>query len=741
MNNLSLHSTTRAWLVSAGIALFLPATANAADWTIPHSWRWPLYTRVDSAGQTQTGEPRPAIWNSSGELQKFNGGYLHPGVDIRGDHGDPVIMPTGGTIERVFLWDDDCLNSGTSCRVWFKTDDNRYLYYVSHIDLAPVPVADPPGRRQVTTELREKFQNAVNGSGDRSFTVGQRMANLTMFGGTANGWHHLHLGIFDRQAGYVMVPTTDFLEQQPTGQTGISKLILDDEPPVIDSLNIVTDQTQNNAVGSGVCGDEVWGQLDLVAAIRDTFFTSGTFATFPGLGTLPPSTGIRSARYLVRSLATTEIVAEGTWFDLIQTPIVCPVPVPANRSCVPAGPIDDTIFLNRMALEAGATGAPSPGLSILNKLFDFAGSTSDYSVANGELYRHIVTNTNGTEAAWNAASLPNGRYQVSVEAADFNGNKGALTRFVTVRNPATTLDPTAPGFADVFVKDRDTDTGAVPSNLGGQPFWESPDIILVPVNTIATVDTVATQTVVAAGVKVWAYLRVNNNGCSPISNVKARLFSADPTAITTTWKSITQGTDYVGDADAPDGETVPAGGRAILGPFEWTPSAEDAQFGGHRCLLGAASAPNDTVPAGAELDAPNRNNVGQRNLQVGNCQFQLPNPTATASALGMTLRTDARVDQGEIVDIFLDFDPAWQAAWSAVPGIAVSQQGNKLRLRMLAASVVLPDVTFAGNALQNLSFALTLPNGTPTRNVSLETRLNGATNGVSCSDKGGSIVG
>jgi hypothetical protein len=442
---------------------------------------------------------------------------------------------------------------------------------------------------------------------------------------------------------------------------------------------------------------------------------------------------------LVRSSATNQIVNEGTWFNASSTPLRCPTPAPANSSCLPAGPITNQLFLDLMENHQGA---PDTGLALVNTLFDIPRSASSYSTPNGEQYLHILTNVNAVEGAWNAQSLPNGRYQVSVETADFNDNLAALTRFVTVHDPATTLDITAPGFADVYVKDHPSDIGAVPSNLGGQVFWQSPDLILVPVGTTVTVDSPAQQTQVTAGVQYWAYLRVHNGGCSPISGVKGRLFSADPSAINTSWQAITPGTEYVGDAANPDGVTVPAGGRALLGPFTWTPTATDAQFGGHRCLLGAISAANDATPSGAEFDAPNHNNVGQRNLQVSNCAFHLPHPTGATANLGLTLTTDAEVENAaHVVEVLFDFDASWLAAWSAVAGAEVRQQGAQLVVRLRARSVTLPTVQLAAGAVRNLSFGINLPDGTPTRTVNLIPTLNGGSvSGVSCSDSGGPIL-
>lgn len=560
------------------------------------------------------------------------------------------------------------------------------------------------------------------------------MSNLAMFNGVANGWHHLHLGVVEPSAGYRLRDTSLLLEQAPVGETGASLRVIDDEPPVINAIEFVQDRTTTSVVQQGACGDEVFGPIDIIGDIYDTFFTSGTFATFPGLGTLPDSTGVRTARYLVRSLATRELVSEGTWYDMEGAPVLCSAST-LNRGCLLSLPADEATWLQRVSLEAGAF---SPGLTILDALFDTQRSASFYFTR--ETYLHILTNAGAEEGAWTATT--NGRYQVTVEAADFAGNSTALTRFVTVRDPATTLDLTAPGFGDVFVKDHRDDVGAVPSNLGGQPFWESPDIILVPAGTPnVTVDTPATQSSVTAGAQYWIFVRINNNGCSPIENVKARTFSADPSAINTNWHGITPGTEYVGDAAHPEGVTVPPFGRALLGPFSWVPSAEDAQFGGHRCLLAAVSAPGDEVEVGQELDAPNHNNVGQRNLQVGSCAFQLPNPTASSATLGITLTTDAKVDGGEVVEVFFPFDGAWLAAWSFVPEVAVQQSGSELVVRLLAARAVLPDVSLAASQTRTVSFALTLPSGTPTRTVRLTPTLNGASlAGVSCEDQGGPIV-
>jgi hypothetical protein len=277
----------------------------------------------------------------------------------------------------------------------------------------------------------------------------------------------------------------------------------------------------------------------------------------------------------------------------------------------------------------------------------------------------------------------------------------------------------------------------------------SPDIILVAAGTPGVnVNTPSQQSLVTANVPVDVYVRMHNDGCVPIDGVKTQIFWANPAAISNDWRSIAPAGSaagmFTGDTLNPNGVSVPAGGAAILGPFTLTPSTDEAQFGGHRCLLAAVSSADDTIPAASEFDAPNSNNVGQRNLQVSNCQYALPNPGTTPASLVLTLDTDAEVDQSNVaVRVIMNFDPAWLAAWSNVAGVTVSQStdGTQLIVVLKVHHIALPAVTLPVGSTRTISFAIDLPSGTGSRMASVTPTLNGqVVQGASCTDSGAEVV-
>jgi hypothetical protein len=711
------------FLASVSALLGMGPHARAQD----HSWRWPLYVRDTSTNPPKTGQPRPAAWNSAGEYQEFGVTYLHPGHDLRGDYGDMVINPTASTLEGVFRYDDHCLNTGASCRLWFAANDNRYLYYVSHVDFADVPKA---GGLEVTTEIREIVQNVAAGTAttpeSKSIPAGAVVASLTNF---PSSWHHLHLGIFDRQAGYQMVNTIAFLQQQATGANGESLLIVDDEKPTISSISLVKDGTETPAAVNGTCGPEVWGKVDVLADMYDTFYTTGAFADFPGKTTLNPNTGIRWADYAIRSVASGTEVERGTWFDINGVPLLCGSDT--NLGCLlPSDPNPSLSgFLARMANELGA---PSCGLSVLDKLFMTGPSKSDYAITGEEVYIHNLTNKLGVEGAWNTSQLANGIYQVTVEAEDFAFRRSAKSMFVTVHDPQTTLDVSAAGFGDVYVRDRDDDLGAVPSNAGGEPFWQSPDIFVVPKDVPVTETSFATQTAVQPDVDYDVWVRVKNAGCRDVTNVQAKVRSANPAAINTDWLNIGTG-DYQGTPAEPGGVTVAAGSSKVIGPFRWKPSAIEASGDGHRCLLANITASGDALASSAEFDAPGSNNVAQRNMRVSGCDFQLPNPAAQNTELVLKLTTSAAVENDDTrIELVGPLIPGWYTAWASTPGAVLSNDGTRMRVRMRLRDITLPAVTILAGANYDFAFDIDLPQGAPNISVSIEATLLGAKSGFSC---------
>lgn len=706
------------------------------------TWHWPLYVRVeDATGAVTTGEPRPAVWNTAGEYQDYGDRYLHPGHDIRGNVGDPALIPTDSTLERVFLDHTYCEPlpdngwSGSSCRLWFraKAPYSRFLYYVSHVDFSKSAVG---GGRQVSTEIRQQVEDveAATRAGvalpeaQRSVSAGQMLSTLAAF---SSEWHHLHFGVFDIEAEYRMQNTIAFFEEEPVGENGDSLVVVDDEPPVVVDIALHDDQTSTDALESGACGGEVWGPVDIKSTIFDTFYTTGPFADFPRKNDLNPNTGIRKADYTIRRVADGVITKSGTWFDIAATPILCTPSTTTGRGCLLPTDATPSIsgFLDRMGLEEGA---PSPGLTVLDQLFDTGASVSDYAVSGDEKYVHILTNENGVNGAWNAAAESNGRYQITVRAEDFSGRSAARSMFVTVHDPATTLDLNAPGMGDAYVRDRQGDVGAVPSNAGGEPFWESPDIFVVPAGTPVDVNGAAVQSQVAEGVDYDVYVRVNNDGCRDISGLRAQVRSANPAAIMTDWLPI-----VTYDQNATTG-TVAGGQKALLGPFRWTPTAAEATMDGHRCLLAAVTSDQDPAPTGElEFDAPASNNVAQRNMRVSGCLFQLPNPTSANGTLDLRIYTDAPVETDDNrIALVLPHIPAWFAAWQGDPKFTVTSDGTTMRVELNVRDVTLPTVTMLSGTVLDLTFDIDLSTSS-TRKVSLEPRFNNmAQSGFTCFGSG-----
>jgi hypothetical protein len=286
-----------------------------------------------------------------------------------------------------------------------------------------------------------------------------------------------------------------------------------------------------------------------------------------------------------------------------------------------------------------------------------------------------------------------------------------LNADLQVSNVTATTSGACLGPSLVYVKDSPQDFGATPSTLGNQVFWESPDIFVVPHGTVVDVNAVSTETTVTPGTQYDVYVRVHNDlGCAPATGAKTLVYLADPSALSVQWSSIT-GNNYVGNNMSSTGVTVPAGGQALIGPLTFT--APVAGIGnGHKCLLAAIEADGEPAPANS-TDAPNSNQVGQRNLEfVSPCVFQLTNGTASNGNVQITLTvaptsdTPPSLTVSPDVEVTLDdADSSWFNVWNAQAGsgtafaVTHNTATNSTTVRLGVFSVVLdPAPLMAGQS-------------------------------------------
>jgi hypothetical protein len=696
----------------AGLGLLVTLStsdARAQGYEPASSLMWPLYAADPNLSGGKNGgpgqtSPRPAIGNMMGEAQIYvmSVPFLHSGDDIRGVQNDPVFAVADG-----FIWlkanfnslvnneSDLCVNSSI-CRFYVAGTDHRYIYYYSHVRLDP---AAP----NYTAAFHAKIVSAsavapVGGTFPTlTFSEATRIQKGEFLTGIADfaDWNHLHFGIVDATQNFDAInPLTAFIPEAD----GVR--LLDDERPTISSVQFFKDDTSTEVTPSGTCRELTnAGKLDITAQIKDSHYStdpvpsglSGDFATV----------GLYHAEYRVERVGSGSSTPV-TWYTFDRAPLRCPgasrglaCPTrPASEDAALQQFLDHSLRADDGALNLGSLASDF----YTGALFNTTLSKSDaYKVTGGEKNFYTVTNSWGLPGFWDASAQADGLYRVTVEASDQAGNGVADSQLVFVNNTGSS----AQSFRDVYIRDNAVETGALPSTLGGQPFWTSPDIVITQNGTPLP------EARVLAGQTYQVFVDVHNPTCADVHGVSVRLFTANPSMIVNQadWRDFTGG--FSGSVDVPALQTV------RLGPFAFTPTTdESSQNGGHRCMLGLINSAEDPVRLGVE-QAPLDNNIAQLNLQVDAVSFSIRNPEPQPAQQKMQFACNRFPinTAGAVAELRVKNHPALQAAWANASGATVTVVGSELRVHYTQCNVTLPPVNLPGGTLLPASMQLELPTG------------------------------
>ena len=449
------------------------------------------------------------------------------------------------------------------------------------------------------------------------------------------------------------------------------------------------------------------------------------------------------ATYSIKYLKTNEVIQRGTWYKFDRAPMFCPGP--SRGSACPFSELkvnatSDTEYFQKYLscsttiTDTTASGGPNMGIY---PLFDAGGicNGKDYGY-NERLLRPaisprnpplIVTNEWGTDTgfydnrfsglhtSWDT-SHGDGRYQIDVVVCDIEGDGGSgicsdtsghsagRSLIVRVNNDPGDDDTNDPSFKDIFIRDSDADVGAVPSNVGGQPYWESPDILVVNQGDGANPDKRVNKLIEGHAYHVW--VQAHYGLCNTISGIKVAVASAAQAAFNAPgdWKWITQpNSTFVGPPGSPDGVGMTPGTDALwIGPFAWTPTSEEVGDDGHRCLLAALTSAQDTTSVDDMTMVKDRNNVAQRNIQIGNAMMAcvISNPFVDEASIALRFSSP---DMIKPYTMSLDYDAALESAWTGTRDVSLAHVGSHLVATFKANDVSLPAVTLPGYAKKPFS--------------------------------------
>jgi hypothetical protein len=650
-------SRLRAALLCAASCIFVAHTAAAQRSGPPTTgtWTWPLYD-----GTTGTkGKPRPAVYTTH-EYQYF-GGQIdpHPGIDVMGNPNDVAVFPHGGTI--VFVSNPThCADSANYCRLWVDTD--HYLFYVGHVH-NHIRLATDPDYDTVRTAIdlaRDKWATTPQTSAANAVQALQQLAvpvtpgmiaglivdwNRGVSAGKEIWFHHVHLGIFDKEDRFASLNPLSFLAPTAQGDEGDALRIVDDENPTINGDLILT---PDNSVVPGstvednptLCGYQAQGAIDIDVNATDTFYT-----TLPKPDDFEAQVqgrhntiDIYGAGYSVTPVGTSTAAPMKQWYE---SPRGC-----QGTQCglwrLRQNP---SLMLNTLPdwfKDRGWTDPPVlVGYDVRNQLWSTA-STMDHDLdpATPVQFHHLITNgmtedsTSTDNDAWRTEGL-DGRYVVTATVWDQAGNRASKSRYVFVngQNHQSPLPAGTAGFTSVYIQDHPGDLGQIPSNQGGEPFWASEDILVLEAplaDASGCPGAQARGAPLVVGKDYYVYVRVRNNGCTSADVNGVLVYSAVPS-------TPLSGIKPLRDSYA-DSKTIQRDGIECIGPFTWSVTKDDldGQEWGHRCLVASVDAVGDPGPLASTVASwipQDNDNVAQRNVQFEELTFVINNDkSATQSS-------------------------------------------------------------------------------------------------------------
>jgi hypothetical protein len=681
--------------------LTITGAASAQGYEPPNSLQWPLYAADPSLPKDRNGgpgltAPRPAIGNVLGEFQDYASTqpYLHSGTDIRGVVNDPIVAVADGYVWMKANFMSDLCTTATNCRFYVAGVDKRYIYYYSHVRLdESAPNYSKPFHDKI---IQASTVGPTSGSfASITFPEAQRVNRGEHLTGIANftNWNHLHFGIVDATQNFDVINPLTALPHKPDGVE-----VVDDEKPTVEPLAFYQDNTSTLVTPAGDCQELAnAGSLDIVAKVKDSFYSVGPApADITGdYSTIGPSYG----EYRIQRVGDPE-VAPVVWYDFTRAPLRCAGS--ARGLDCPSRPANASDALQQflthsIKADAGALNPGSIGTTDFYAAQLFSAPLSDstnYPTTDGEKHYAVFTNSWGLAGAWSAGTAADGLYRVSVETRDQAGNRSGNSRLVFVNNTGSV----ATNYRDAYIRDNPVETGALPSTIGGQPFWTSPDIVIMKDGApLPTPRVIAGQT-------YQVYLDVHNPTCGIVRGVRARLFTANPSMIQNQgdWVDFTGG--LVGSTD------IPALDIERLGPFDWTPTAEEAANEGHRCMLAMIDSTDDPLRLDVTQVASD-NNLAQLNLQVDAVSFSIRNPEPEPEEIELEFRcNDFPINRaGAKAEIRVQSHPALLAAWANADDVTITEDGSELVVRYELCNVRLPPVALPGGTLLPASAKFVLP--------------------------------
>ena len=296
--------------------------------------------------------------------------------------------------------------------------------------------------------------------------------------------------------------------------------------------------------------------------------------------------------------------------------------------------------------------------------------------------------------------------------------------------PQVRVRPADVGQPELVCRDHEADTGAVPSNPGGEPVWDSPDIWVRN-----NADGVATHQNPRLGQSNSIYVRVRNIGTAPLENVVVHVYDAVG-ATSLRWPD-----DWAPEIGRATIARILPGASAVVA-VPWVPT-----MAGHTCFLARIEAVTDPIRFDGWV--PFDNNICQKNVQVMDPPASGSTTSEGTTSVGNRNRGHGygavRVRSGDVPagasgKIVFDsqelFD-RWMLAGGEAKGGTIDRATKSVRIGAggggLAADtpidVTLERLPFEGDELSGLKFEFSGLGGNPPPTLYLEQIQEGASVG------------